>query len=300
MKRIGTLALLIGLVTANGWGLGQDTYTIKLKTPGKGDVARVTDTATATTEWKAYSPSEGDVEEGKASNGGTMVYTESIFETGADMRPIRLRRQYEKAEKTNGDKVEKLAFDGKAVLIEKKGERYRFQLEGGGELTGDAAKPLDDFNDRKPGSWENDRLLMPGKPVKLNETWTVNAVEFAKTLTFGGLVLDVAKASGTGKLVKAYKKDGRQFGVIEVQLELPLESFDVNGKKTVLEAGSLMTMSVSTDLCIDGSSYEQTLTDSIQLRAKLTVEYNKKYEKAKMIFKFDARSQETRKEVGKK
>ena len=104
MKRTGPLALLIGLLAASSWGQSQDAYTIKLKTAGKGDVVRVTANRTTTNEWKVYAPSEGDVEEGKGVNGGTKVYTETIFETGADKRPTRLRRQYEKAEETNGDK----------------------------------------------------------------------------------------------------------------------------------------------------------------------------------------------------
>jgi len=305
MKHIGPLVLLIGLLTADSWGQGQETYTIKLKTLGKGEVVRVTKTSTTTREQKLYSVKEGDYVETKSVDERTFIYTESVLERDANNRPTRLRRQYEKAQQTivsseteKDDTTETLTFDWKAVMIEKKGERYHFQLEGGAELPADQAKPLDgEFNS---GWWDGDKAILPGKPVKVNETWRVNVDELAKILESDTLSFDVAKASGTCKLVKAYKKDGRQFGTMELQVELPLKRFELKkGRPFVFQAGARIALNSSMDRCIDGSADEGTETVLTQVKVSGTTVLEH-LGKLKMAISNTFNSQQTSKEVGKK
>ena len=310
MKHIGPLVLLIGLLTADSWGHGQETYTIKLKTPAKGEVVRVTKTSTTTTERKGYSVGEGDYVEEKSVVERTFVYTETVFERDANNRPTRLRRQYEEAQqKTSSeetgkpsivDKAETLAFDGKTVMIEKRGERYRFQLEGGAELPADKAEPLD--REFSSGWTDGDKLVLPGKPVKVSETWNVDtyAAEVAKSVKKDIFSLDVAKASGTCKLVKAYKKDGRQFGTMELQMELPLKSLQLGtGRPLDLQAGARFAVNSSMDRCIDGSADEGTETAMTQFNASGSTAFPKGG-KLKMALSVSVSTQETNKEVGKK
>ncbi len=67
-----------------------------------------------------------------------------------------------------------------------------------------------------------------------------------------GLDIDNAKAAGTGKLVKAYKKDGKQFGELQYKLELPIKA--LNNGQLKFPDGTKMVLEFSVDGCIDGTS----------------------------------------------
>jgi len=65
------------------------------------------------------------------------IYQETLLEKSLEKnKATRLRRAYDQAEIARGDDKETLPYQGKTVLIEKKGDRYEFQIEGGEVLTG--------------------------------------------------------------------------------------------------------------------------------------------------------------------
>jgi hypothetical protein len=76
--------------------------------------------------------------------------------------------------------------------------------------------------------------------------------------------LDLDKATVSGKLVKAYQKDGAGFGVMEVQAELPIKGL---GPKSPLmvKPTSMMSLAITGDGCIDGTSAGG------EMRTKMTV-----------------------------
>jgi hypothetical protein len=75
----------------------------------------------------------------------------------------------------------------------------------------------------------------------------------------GDMEMDAAKSTGQGTLVKAYKKDGRQFGEMKFKLEMPLKSAGKGDQQLVFNAGAKIVMEMTLDACIDGGSENGTL-----------------------------------------
>src|SRR5262249_28780005 len=153
-----TLAGLLGPVPAPG---KPETYTIRIKPVQVGDVMRVDKDETQVERVRLYDAAGRPALDRTERGGETFIYRETLLEE-AEGRPVRLRREYEKAQTKKGRKAVDLPFQGKAVRIERRDGRYRFFVEGGRELLGDAAAPLNrEFN----GGDDKFRLanLLPGK-----------------------------------------------------------------------------------------------------------------------------------------
>jgi hypothetical protein len=70
-----------------------------------------------------------------------------------------------------------------------------------------------------------------------------------------GLIdLDLDRASAKGKLVRVYRKDGQQHGVLEITVDLPIKAMrDKTGKMT-MRPGAAFRFVCTFDGCIDGSA----------------------------------------------
>ena len=84
-----------------------------------------------------------------------------------------------------------------------------------------------------------------------------------------GLQLDSARAAGTGRLTRVYRKEGRLFGVLTFRVAAPIAA--VGEKKLQADAGSKLGLDVSLDCCIDGGVSSGTLQASFQVRAGTAV-----------------------------
>ncbi|HZT83543.1 MAG TPA: hypothetical protein VFA26_25155, partial [Gemmataceae bacterium] len=199
-----------------------------------------------------------------------VAYKATILEKpeGAQ-RPTKLTRTYEKARVTAGGKERTLPYEGKSVLIEKKGDRYQFKIEGGEELTGKDAEELNKEFNRKDNTdtEELKKLLIPKAPVAAGGTWKLDMAAVAKELSKGGgPVIDASKAKGTGKLVKAYRKDGKQYGVMEFDLDLPVTEMPIGPMTLPLEAGSKLTIRMTVDGCIDGTDFSYRMKGDLGMK----------------------------------
>jgi hypothetical protein len=273
MLRILSLAAVVGLLAGPARAGDQQTYTIKIKKPAQGTVTRVDKAESGTQKVKAVDNDGNVLQEKDEKTGDRYLYTQTILEKPAGKKATRLKRQYEKATVTEEGEQRKLPYEGKTVLIEKKGDKYIFRIEGGEELTGDDAKHLDkEFNKKEAISDEElEKLLLPGKAVRLNEEWKIPAAQLARGFAGEGLEIDAAKSTATGKLTRAYKKDGRQFGVLVYQLKLAVKSTTAEGKKVQFQPESRAEVEVRADACIDGSSAtgKATITTSSNMLALL-------------------------------
>jgi hypothetical protein len=253
----------------------EETYTIKVKESAKGDRAQLESEETEQSHVKVLDADGKRIEEKDEKKTTVLKYRQTILELpDPKKRPTRLRRQYDKAQLTTTDRdPQTLPYEGKAVLVEKKAGKYRFRIEGGDELTGKDAELLDkEFNKEKDDKSELENLLLPKKAVRLNEAWKIDP-EGLKALGKGDeeeLPVDLNKAAGTGKLVRAYQKDGHQFGVIEFRIDLPLKGV-VGKEKMSLASGAKMTLQIKLDSCIDGQLSDTTADFSAKLDLTGTV-----------------------------
>jgi hypothetical protein len=255
--RLICAALLAAFATALP-APAQQPLTLKFARPKQGDtvlVEKVDKTDSKNTIVDKADKVLKELEDRKSV--GNFVYRETVLEKPAGAtKATKVKRQYLKAEETVNGKAATMSYQGKTVLIEKKGEKYEFRIEGGAELTGaEATKFNNEFN-KKGGPTSEDlfALLGEGKSVMVGETWKVDLKALEKM--FGGespIHLDPS-SKATATLVKAYRKGSSQFGVLKVDLVLVLKSFTEKGKEFPVEPGSKITALIEVDTAIDGSA----------------------------------------------
>jgi hypothetical protein len=241
----------IGLLAAAP-ALAEDTYTLKLYEAKKGDKSEheKTEKTVTTITFKGAGMEKTD----EIPTAKKEVFTEEILEKAAgDKKPTKLSRTYTVAEKTVKGGITKESYSGKTVLVEKKGEKYELSVGGKALNESDAPDLYKKFN-KKDGPQNQD--LLPTEPVKVGAGWKVaadKAEKVFKSFDDDKLKIDPKKSTIEGKLLKAYKKDGAQFGVFELTLTLVVTEIDLNGQGVKTSADSKIVMKGTIDTCIDGT-----------------------------------------------
>jgi hypothetical protein len=269
---IGSSLVMLGLVV--GLAPAEDTYTIKFKKSAKGDITRIEgqeegeNKIVLTLAGKEVPNQPPQGKEGKAE-----TFVETILERPDQSdRATSLKRRYEKARFTKEGKEQTRGYEGKVVLIEMKGDKYVFQIEGGKEVTGTDAEALDkEFNKKDgPSESEMEKILMPGKPVKVGETWKIDAEKLLKTMAKeGGFGGDNPKASG--KLLEVYEKGGHRFGKMDIEMTSPITTFAGGDMvKFKVADGSKLGMKFHLDVCIDGSCADAAVKSEMALDMEAT------------------------------
>jgi hypothetical protein len=247
------LSLVLGLAPV------ADTHTIKIKKSAKGDVTKVEDVDESTTAVVATDGAGTKLVDQKEKTSKTNIYQETILEKKeGDDKSSSVKRAYEKARNLPKDgKEETRVYEGKTVLIDKKGDKYQFMIEGGKEITGKEAEDLDkSFNKKGPTDEEMERYLLPGKAVKAGESWKIDADKMLKELMKDEketvIAFDSAKTEASGKLLEVYEKNGHKFGKMTFTISATLKEFSAGGMKFKVRDGSKMAMDIQFDVCIDG------------------------------------------------
>jgi hypothetical protein len=209
------------------------------------------------------------LEDTKESLEQSLVVEETIVALKAGTkRPEKLELKFEKLKcKRNGEAIDD-GLEGRTVVALLKDKDYALSIKGGGTLKPEAtlllksnllAEYLEDEEDFV-------QLCLPDKPVRVGDTWTCNIQVIAADIEKReGFKIDVAKAKGTGKLLKASRKDGHTFGAFEITIDLPLRQFtDLDGGKVRVHEGSKSKMQYSYVGCIDGSVNEGVMTVTME------------------------------------
>ena len=264
MKRFGFGAVLVGALAVSA--AGQDkAVEIKSSRPKAGDRVKVT--AEGKTVVKINAAVKGMAESKDETKTKTLVYVDEIDrdaaggavsdEAEADVRegPVRggrqghdpARRGQDGADREAGDKytftVDGKPVDGEAAEDAGRGVRQgRSEGHRGADDAEGAGQAGRHLEDRRGRTGRGARRPTPGR----------NSTRRSST--------------ATGKLVKAYKKDGRQYGVIEMILEAPVTGL---GDKTPLEVKEgTLTVTTTGDGVIDGSTPTGTTKTVTKLGVK--------------------------------
>ncbi|HXG10433.1 MAG TPA: hypothetical protein VNK04_11765 [Gemmataceae bacterium] len=272
MTRSVGLPVALALLAVVAFSQAQDAYTIKFKETSPGDIVEVDEQSTEQIHIKVADAAGKPILDRAETKVKNFAYRETVLERpDPQKRPTRLKRHYSRAEVKAGDKSQPLPYQGQTVLIEKKDGKYRFQLEGGKELTGPDAQYLDnEFNKERTSDAEMRKLLLPGKPVRVGESWKIDPEPLLKELTRGEeatMNLDAAKATAGGKLLEVYQKDRAQFGKMEFLVEVPIKEFVQGNQKLALQPGALIRITLTADLCIDGSLQTGVMKGNVSLTA---------------------------------
>ena len=247
MPRLVFASALLVLATLTAGA--QEAVTIKIAHPKAGERARITVEEKVTT--KTVFTAQGMPQAKEEVSTKSLVYIDDVLENPqATKRPSKLKRTYEKAVVGKDGQTKALSVQGKTVLIEKKGDTFSFTVEGQ-PVGEDSLKLLRDEFEKPAGQNVRD-LMFPNKPVKPGDSWKIDTNAMLKAMGEKDIVFDRDKVAANGKLVKTYKKDGKQFGVIEFRFDGPIRGL---GEKQAFKVkDGTMTLNLVGDGCIDGSA----------------------------------------------
>jgi hypothetical protein len=255
-------------------GAGEDkTYEVKIKQLAAGDFHRV-EKSEESEAHIVLTNAAGKVQQEDSDKGGhAYVYKETILEKpeGA-ARARRLKRHYEKASLTSNGKTKSLPLEGKTVLIEKKGERFTFRVDGGDKLSAEDAGPLEQEFNKKKDRDDFEKLFLPKRPVKVGETWEVDrAVVNKGLLQDRDMEIFPEKTKASATLQRVYKKDRHQFGVLLLKLEVVPRAYHKAGKRLPVRPGAKLDLEITIDGCIDGSLATGTGKIKLSIQADVPV-----------------------------
>ncbi len=200
---------------------------------------------------------EQKVDEKQNAESYSFQGTDEVLKVGGE-KPCLTRRTLTRATKTVDGKESQLAFVNKSVLvtIDEDGTRgYRY--EGGDELTpeettdlhqsflGGAPKPK-----REKGETSGTEAFMPGKPVKVGESWDVDLKAAIKSSAGPGreLTIDETRSKGRMTLVRVETRDGIEFGRVEGCFELAITRMG----NLELDTPLVYKVTATLDVAIDG------------------------------------------------
>jgi hypothetical protein len=258
-----TLAALL----ATAWPAhAQEKYKIAFKQPVKGQTYQNRDVDEEEMQADLVDQDGKPLKElDRSKKASTFAYRSSVLEHAPGARWVAKQQvTYDKAEETSGGKTTALPLQGLTVLVERKGEDYHFTDAKGGALTEAVRKALEKRfpSSRKDDDFDADRAMLPGRPVAVGESWEVDPAPFVKDFNTRAKTGPRITATGmkvTGKLTKVYKKDGRQFGVLEFELVMPIAAYETPDKmKLDVTKESRITVKAHTDRCIDGTRDEES------------------------------------------
>jgi hypothetical protein len=266
MTRFATLAALV-IALGAGAAAAQERHTVRLKEERPGDVLQRTSVEEETTQTQVRvggQPQPGQERASRREAEFRLTVLEPAPTVG--QKPLKQSRKYTKARETKDGQTTTLIYEGRTVLIEKQGEKFAFLLPGGGELSGPGVQHLErDFNERS--GQVGDRYFMPRKPVRVGESYAIDAGPLVKDLAASGKAkFDEAQAKAQGTLQRAYKKDGRLYGVIVFTVEIPVTSIVVSGDTMTPVKDSRFRYKGEIDACIDGSAHDRNA------RAELSID----------------------------
>jgi len=228
------------------------TYAIKSHRPAKGEKSTVAKSRSGSMTTTTANSTQTLEEKSR------FEYLETVSDADPEeVRPNKVSRTYSIAEKTNQQgEMQQLSYAGKTVTIEKYLKGYRFAADG---KSLPVAEQIELNNDFTSGQG-NIEAMLPKTPVKVGEQWTVDLSAIKALAGNLPFAYHKDKSSITGKLLRAYTKDGRQWGVIEWKIVVVFDTVATNGSPIRGSLPSTVTM----DAVIDGSARAGKTTITMQ------------------------------------
>lgn len=280
---------VLGPLTGAGVDTNKVGFVIKFKSfPDAGKNAVYVENSKTTHLAKIYDDTGMLLREIKTDIVEDVEYTLTVLEAGSP-KPKKFRRVYTKASKVENGKTTMASYQGRTVLFQLKGDKYEVSVEG---------KPLADADLKKLTRQANqnikDQDMVPKAEVKVGQTWKVDDKVIDRLVkellkSNGNGEIDAARRSVQGKLLKTWKKNGKQWGSVEFDVKLPVKQMDI----LQFDPPIMFELKGTTDRAIDGSTVAQKGDVSIKLEGKA------KFEQGGKKFTMEMKTETTGKEETK-
>jgi hypothetical protein len=261
MMRYAAVVVFASLLAVAQAAPAPDPITIKFKSNNEGETVVVSSTIT---EKHTAKYSDGKMMLDLAEDTTTVQeYKETVLKRDGMKPATKLEREYTQGHKKDNKKDTTTDFElnGKTVVIDKKDDAYQFAFKNGKEVTAPALEALTrDFTGRQDNFAELQGLLAPKKGVQLGDEWKLDIAELEKEFDKDDhAVLDQTKTTGTGKLLKVYTKDGKQFGEMHFKIDATIKSTGLEASAVKFPKGAKCVIDITLDVCIDGTAAVGTM-----------------------------------------
>lgn len=265
-RRVFGLAAVAAGVLAAG-SVGQDAVTYKKYAEKAGDKVRVTKTETSVTDTAATF--KGQDQTKSETKVKTVEYVDEVITPGPlGGKTLKRKRTYETAtEAKDGGPPAKLPLAGRTVVIEKKGDKFVFEPDGGGPLPKAAVAELEQEFNKQDDTFGPDTLFPDNKPVKVGQTWDVTD-KLLKTLSGADspFVPKEGKAKVTATLLELTTENGRPVGKVRVTGDIPLAELRAGkGPAVTLTGPSGMKLDMTGRAVMDGSGPDGGATGKLTI-----------------------------------
>lgn len=245
--------VVLPLVAAGAQG---QSYTIQVRAhPAEGKSFSSNETSTLKINFSLAMGGNVLMEEKKVES-EERQFTQKVLVAG-DKAPKKFSRTYARALKGEEGALDKLSYAGKTIVFERKGDGYEATAEDAGVVQ----KDLDDLA-KRAGRGDDGAAMFPAKAVKVGDTWPITKEAFGPFLAGlkEGAAVDKLKAQG--KLVKAYAKDGQQWGTIEIAMSVPVNK----AGPVPLDKAIPFELKLTMDVAIDGSSTASQIKGNVSFK----------------------------------
>ena len=286
-----SIILAAAFIIAPAFVYGQgEAITIKLKKSTVGDIAKETKLSTEILNVNGNAMGEAIKDETKKVT--ATAFTDEVLEVAeGSTKPTKFKRSYEKAEVTLKGETKKISVEGKTVLVEKKDKKFTFTIDGK-PVAEDAEQFLtEEFSGKKDD--DSFAFLLPKDAVKAGETWKIDLAKVAKEFE-DNMTVDAEKSTGTGKLIKTYKKAGATYGEFEVTIDLSIAKFGAGAQAFPVKPGAMMSIKFKMDGCLDGT--EEAGQATMTMKGKVDANIPN----AEIAVEIDMKMEGTREPVKKK
>jgi hypothetical protein len=222
------------------------THTVTIRGPHKGDVVRVVKNRKGAMSATSMNATQTQYDTLR------LDYIETILDAEPGEPPVKLSREYKVAQRSDPKgEMMNLPFMGRTVAAERIVSRFKYTIDG--KLVSPAEQR--EFDSEFTGGRGNFEGMLPSAPVKVGQSWAVDLAAVKALAGNAPFESHKEKSRASGKLVRAYKKDGQQCGVVEWKIDLVIDTHATNGSPIT---GSLPS-TVTYDGVIDGSSRAGTM-----------------------------------------
>jgi hypothetical protein len=260
-RNLIAVLLVLPLVTASAHA---QSYTLKIKgAPDVGKSVTVKENAKVNIAFSVAIDNNVLKEEKKVEE-SEKQYVEKALAANDKGQPTKFSRAYSKALKGDEGNLDKLSYDGKTIVFERKNGKFEASALGGDVEEKDINELLKSVNNK------DDAGFAPKNAVKVGDTWTLPKEALGSFLGELKDGADFDKFKGQGKLVKAYMKDGKQWGTLDIALAVPVKKFG----PLDLDKGIPFELKLTLDTAIDGSSTANQIKGTLKVEGKSQFEQN--------------------------